>query len=119
MLPDVWYEPILVSNPIGDKITEERVYKNCPIHIFDRVTHADLVESIMLYFNIILCMDWLHNYYGTIDCQNRVVRFKFQDEFEWESELKGSSLVGQIVSHLKVNKMIAKGYLYHLVRVND
>ena len=31
----------------------------------------------------------------------------------------GSSLVGQIVSHLKDNKVIAKGYLYHLVRVND
>ena len=36
---------------------------------------------------------------------------------EWEGH--GSNTVGQIVPLLKDNKMIAKGYLYQLVRVND
>ena len=47
------------------------------------------------------------------------MRFQFPNELERECEGHESSLVGQIVSHLKVNKMIAKGYLCHLVRVND
>ena len=34
-------------------------------------------------------------------------------------EGRGSNLTGQIVSHLKANKMLRKGYLYHLVRVDD
>ena len=56
-------------------------------------------------------------------CHNRLskqgMRFQFPNELEWEREGHGSSPVGQIVSHLKSNKMKSKGYLYHLVRVND
>ena len=38
-------------------------------------------------------------------------------EMEWEG--RGSNPVGQIVSYLKSNNLIAKGYLYHLVRAKD
>ena len=34
-------------------------------------------------------------------------------------EGRSSNLTGQIVSHLKANMMLRKGYLYHLVRVDD
>ena len=47
------------------------------------------------------------------------MRFQFPNELEWEWEGHSSSPIGQIVSHLKANNMIAKGYLYHLVRVNE
>ena len=36
---------------------------------------------------------------------------------EWKG--RSSNLLGKIVSHLKANKMLSKGYLYHLVRVDD
>ena len=36
-----------------------------------------------------------------------------------EREGCSSNPTGQMVSHLKVNKMLSKGYLYHLVGVND
>ena len=47
------------------------------------------------------------------------MRFQFPNELERGWEGHGSSPVGRILSNLKVNKMIAKGFLYHLVRVND
>ena len=87
--------------------------------IIDRVTYADLIELTMLDFDIILGIDWLHKCYATIDCRNRVVRFQFPNELEQKWEGCSSNKTGQIVSHLKANKMLSKGYLYHLVRVND
>ena len=73
----------------------------------------------MLDFDIILGMDWLYKCYSTINFRKRVVRFQFPNELEREREGHGSSPVGQIISHLEAKNMIAKGYLYHLVIVND
>ena len=64
----------------------------------------------MLDFDIILGMDWLHKCYATIDCRNRVVRFQFPNELELEWERHSSNPIGQIVSHLKANNMLFKGY---------
>ena len=72
----------------------------------------------MLDFGIILAMDWLHKCYATIYCQNRLVRFQFPNELELEWEGRSLNQTGQIVSHLKATKILSKGYLYHLVRVD-
>ena len=64
-------------------------------------------------------MDLLVKCYAIIDYRNRVVRFQFPNKLQLEWEGRSSNPTGQIVSHLKDNKMLSKGYLYHLVRVND
>lgn len=58
-------------------------------------------------------------YYAEIDYRNRVVRFQFPNMLEREWEGHGSRPIGQILSHLKANKMISKGYSYHFLIVND
>ena len=48
-----------------------------------------------------------------------VVRFPFPNELELEWNGRSSNPTGRIISHLKSNKMLSKGYTYHLVRVDE
>ena len=50
-------EPFSVSTLVGKTIIAQRVYRNCPIMIFQKVTSADLVELEMTNFDVILGMD--------------------------------------------------------------
>ena len=73
----------------------------------------------MVDFDVILGMNWFHAYYASVDCRTRVAKFHFSNEpiIEWRS----SSTVpkGRFISYLKARKLVSKGCIYHLVRVND
>ena len=84
-----------------------------------RVTLIDLVELDMFDFGIILGMDWLYACYRSIDCTTQVVKFHFLNELILELKGGNSILRGKIISCLKYCNMIAKGCLYHVVRVKD
>ena len=60
-------------------MVDNRVYKGCPISLPNRVMFVVLIERDMLYFDIILGVDWLHAFFASIDCKTRVVKFNFQN----------------------------------------
>ena len=64
-------------------------------------------------------MDWLHACIAYTHCRTRVVKFQFPNEpsFQWGGG--NLNLRGKIISCLKACKLIAKGCLYHIVRVGD
>ena len=78
---------------------------------------ADLVELSMHDFDFILGMDWLHSCYACLDCRSRVVRFCFPNEEELVLEGYNSSRPNPLISNLKVNKIMSKGLLGHIVRM--
>ena len=86
ILPDILHELFIVSTPVGDSVVAKRVYRNCPIMFPNRVSYVELVELDMLYFHVMLGMDWLHACFASIDCRTRVVRFNFLNEpvVEWK-----------------------------------
>ncbi|KAH0765418.1 hypothetical protein KY285_001289 [Solanum tuberosum] len=119
VLPEKLYEPCSVSTPIGESILAERVNHDCTISVNHNNTMVDLVELEMVDFDVILGMDWLHACYASIDCRTRVVKFQFPNDpvFEWMSSSIGPK--GHVISYLKARKLVSKGCVFHLVRVND
>ncbi|KAH0679464.1 hypothetical protein KY284_020549 [Solanum tuberosum] len=113
------FDVYALLDPGAKSILAERVYRDCVISINHKETMADLVELDMVDFDVILGMDWLHACYASIDCRTRVVKFQIPNEpvIEWSS----SSAVpkGRFISYLKARKLVLKGCIYHLVRVND
>ena len=73
----------------------------------------------MLDFDVILGIDWLHSWVASIDYRTRLVKFQIPNEpiFEWKEG--NSNPRGKIISWIKACKLIAKDYLYHIVRVRD
>ena len=105
MLLDILDEPFIVTISVGESVVAMRVYRNCPIMLPNRVTHAKLVELYMVHFDIILGMDWLHDRFASIDCRTRIVKFNFPNEPVLE--LRGGILFLEVVlSRLKPCKMI-------------
>ena len=65
---------------MSDFVVSRRVYKGCPISLYNRVTLVDFVKHEMLDFHFILGMDWLHSCFASINCRTRVVKFQFPNE---------------------------------------
>ena len=119
IFPHILNESFMVSTPMGESVVAKRLYRNCSIVFPNRVSHVELVELYMFEFDVIFGLYWLHACFAVIYYITMVVKFNFLNEpvLEWK---KGNSIPrGRISSCFKDCKSISKGYVYHIVKVQN
>ncbi|XP_070011332.1 uncharacterized protein [Nicotiana sylvestris] len=80
----------------GNTIVVDRVYRSCVVIIGGLETQVDLLLLSMVYFDIILGMDWLSPYHAILDCHAKTVTLA-----------------------ISAQHMVGKGYLSYLAFVRD
>lgn len=73
--PELLIKLFAVSMLIGESIIARRVYQGCTLIICSRNTFTDLVELELVYFDVIIGMDWLASCYAIVECWTKIVSF--------------------------------------------
>ena len=81
---------LFVATPMGDSLVCNSMLKSCVIQIEDREMLADLILIDMYDYDVILGMDWLAAYHGSVDCFRKEVVFWPLGELEFR--FKGSRM---------------------------
>ncbi|XP_070023193.1 uncharacterized protein [Nicotiana sylvestris] len=110
---------VYVSTHVGDSVIVDQIYRSCIVTFFGYDTRADFLLLDLIDFEIILGMDWLYSYHAILDCHAKTVTLVMPKlpRLEW----KGSpiSAPSRIISFMKDQHMVEKGYLSYLAYVQD
>ena len=106
--PELLVKPFEVFKQIGESFKAKRVYCNCIVIVSDRDTLADLVEWEMVYFDVLLGMDYSYSCYATVHCRTKIVHFKFPKEavLEWKGNIGAPR--GKFISLLRKRRLSLK-----------
>jgi len=65
-----------------------RVYRYCVVTVHGWDTMVDVIELGMVYFDIIIGMDWLYSCFAKLDYRTTTVRFQFPNVpvIEWNED---------------------------------
>nr|GFC31908.1 hypothetical protein [Tanacetum cinerariifolium] len=64
-----------ISTPILNSVIISHEFRNCPLHVGDDISFANLLPLEMSDFDIILGMDWLTEHRANIDCHLKRIIF--------------------------------------------
>ncbi|XP_070050877.1 uncharacterized protein [Nicotiana tomentosiformis] len=111
--------PIYVSTLVGDSLIVDCVYRSCLIALSGFETRADLLLLSMVDFDVILGMDWLSPHYDILDCHAKIMTLAMPvlPRLEWRSTLEYTPR--RVISFLKAQRMVEKGYDAYLAYVRD
>ena len=86
---------ILVTNPLGDNVIVNRVYRDCPIRIREYEFLGDLTELSFREFIVILGMDWLSRHQVVVDYRMKQVTLRTPSGEE-------VTFMGEKLNHLSI-----------------
>ena len=120
-LPSV--EPLaydmLVTSPLGHSVRVNRVYKNCPLMVYDREFLVDQIAFPCHEFDLILGMDWLSKHRAIIDCDRKTVLLKCSDLSEVTVQGIRFDLVSNAISAMQARRFLRKSCEAFLAFVLD
>ncbi|XP_041016255.1 uncharacterized protein LOC121258783 [Juglans microcarpa x Juglans regia] len=113
-------QSLVVKLPNGKTVWCSKVTLGCPLVINGMTLKADLIRFKLLEFDIILGIDWLYQYFVSINCRSRIVSFQLPGgkylEFA-ESKIKAKPAV---ISAIQASRDLANGadaFLVHVMSV--
>ena len=98
-----------VTSPLGNNISVNSVYRNCPIVIQAREFLVDLIPLPFREFDLILGMDWLSKHRAIVDCGQKTVVLRCSDQTEVMVQGIGSSVMSNVISTMQARKFMRKG----------
>ena len=72
-----------VVTPLSEELEMNVFFPYCPVLVEGRELPADLVLLDVIGFDVILGMDWLAQYYATVDCRAKEVIFRIPNGNEF------------------------------------
>ncbi|XP_075473943.1 uncharacterized protein LOC142505001 [Primulina tabacum] len=96
----------------------DEIYRDCEISINNQNFSADLIQLIMLDFDIILGMDWLERNNAVVDCKGKEVKLRTpnQEEVVFHGKSKGRK---SLLSASQTWKAMKSGEDIYLAMVNE
>ena len=79
--------PLSVATPLSEELETNVFFPSCPVLVKGRELPADLVLLDVIGFDVILGMDWLAQYYATVDYRAKEVIFRTQMRMNFDSEV--------------------------------
>lgn len=83
MCPERMESELCVAIPTGECLVCNLGYNKCIVCVYETQLYADLVELDLLYFDVILWMDWLASYHASVDSFTKKVTFCILDQHEF------------------------------------
>ena len=111
--------PLIISTPLQDSIVVDHIYPTCLIDIGGRKLSANLIELLMLEFDVILGMDWLDKYNANINHHMKSLVLKPQGEEEIIFQGDRSEVSINLISAMKARRLLVKGCQGYLAHVTD
>ncbi|XP_075500040.1 uncharacterized protein LOC142538611 [Primulina tabacum] len=80
--PESLTEPFRIATPTSKTIETHEIHKDCKIGIANQTFSADLIQLVMVDFDIILGMDWLAKNHAIVDCKGKRIKLRTPNQAE-------------------------------------
>ncbi|XP_075491099.1 uncharacterized protein LOC142529448 [Primulina tabacum] len=80
--PESLTEPFRIATPTSKTIETHEIHEDCKIGIANQTFSADLIQLVMVDFDIILGMDWLAKNHAIVDCKGKRVKLRTPNQAE-------------------------------------
>ncbi|XP_073057358.1 uncharacterized protein [Primulina eburnea] len=80
--PDKLTVPFRIATPTNRAVETDEIYRDCKISISDHTFSDDLIQLIMVDFDVILGMNWLARNSAIVDCKGKRVKLLTAEQKE-------------------------------------
>nr|XP_043616311.1 uncharacterized protein LOC122588258 [Erigeron canadensis] len=103
----------------GKLLKTNKIFKGCTLNLADHLFEIDLMPVELGSFDIIIGMDWLVKHHAEIVCYEKVVRIPLTNDNIITIRGEKSSIKLNIISFIKAQKCLRKGYYAILAHVKE